>query len=145
MWLFFVGGFVSIVQKTGESRICVRARAAADLDAFREGFCPRLTPTTWYGGSDYPCRAYVGREDLAEALAAVARSLSAPNFKNAVARTQGEGRAKIYGRLWQELLAIEAEKPPRRARPSKGREGRPAPRKGPAAGGDGAGEGRDGG
>ena len=125
MWLFFVGGFVSIVQKTGESRLTVRARSAADLNAFRV-FCPRLTPTT-FGGSDYPCRAYVGREDLAEALAAVARSLSASNFKNAVARTQGEGRAKIYGRLWQELLAIEAENPPR---PSKRRGERAAPRKG---------------
>ena len=40
MWLLIPEGFYSIVQKPGETELCVRARDRGDLDRLRESYMP---------------------------------------------------------------------------------------------------------
>ena len=54
MWLFTSIGFFSVVRKSGEQRLTVRARSSADLDRLREQFMPELSATSTKGGHDYP-------------------------------------------------------------------------------------------
>ena len=124
MWLIFDGGFVSVVSKPGEEDLCVRARVAGDLEAFRRGFCPELSPASASGGTDYPARAWVPREALARAAARVAMSIDYDNFKQRVASRQGKARAAIYGDIWAALRRLEAED-----RPPVGRSRPAVPRK----------------
>jgi hypothetical protein len=110
MWIFTAeAGFISVVQKAGESGLCLRARNAADLDAFRERYCPSLSPTAISAGGDYECRAWASHAAVAQALAKAALDVCYPNFKAEVAARQGKGRAAIYGRVWQVLLDLARE------------------------------------
>ena len=146
MWLFFHSGVVSVVcGKRGESKLCVRARVATDLAAFRRLFCPELSRTTSGGGSDYPFRAWVLREAMAVALGRLALALDYPNFKAEVARRMGKGRASIYSKVWSVLIELEGEAGTARAGPTGGPRRRAAPRKGKSAGGGEAGDAREGG
>ena len=91
MWLFTVDGFVSAVEEQrGEHRgeIVVRAREAAALAALRE-VAPTLTPTVVFSDSDYRYRAWLGREEWAQALAELGRRVVYDNFKSEVLRRQG--------------------------------------------------------
>ena len=94
MRIFFDGGFLSVVRKPKETRLCLRARAARDLDVFRELHCPGLSPTTAARCTDYPFRAWATAEAVADALASTARAIRSANFKCRVAETAGEGRAR---------------------------------------------------
>ena len=106
MWLLIPEGFYSIVQKSGEADLCVRARQAADLDLLREEYMSGLGPTTETPGHDYRYRAWVSRDNLAEGLAAVAARLAYSNFKSEVGRRDPE-RAHVYGRVWSALGSIQ--------------------------------------
>jgi hypothetical protein len=125
MWIFTTGaGFISVVQKEGESGLCLRARVAADLDAFRERYCPSLSPTTAFGGGDYECRAWASHAAVAEALS--------------------KGRAATYGRVWSVLLDLERENRAGPAGPATGRRAPAAPRRRRPGGARNAGDGIDG-
>src|SRR4051812_27436869 len=106
MWLFFEGGFVSVVKKPGDRCLCVRARVAADLDRFR-AFCPSLSPTTLDAGTDYSARAWASPSDVARAAAKIAKGIAYGNFKHRTAEVLGADREALYGRLWSALLALE--------------------------------------
>ena len=106
MWLLIPEGFYSIVQKPGETELCVRARDRADLDRLRETYMPGLGPTDDTPGGDYRYRAWIPRDALAEGLAAVARDLAYSNFKSEVRRRDPE-RAHVYGEVWSTLGSIQ--------------------------------------
>ena len=61
--------------------IVIRAREASALEALRE-VAPTLTPTVIYGDSDYRYRAWLGREEWADALAEIGRRVAYSNFKS---------------------------------------------------------------
>ncbi len=109
MWLATPLGFYSAVQKPGDEHLTVRARVRADLDRLRARACPTLGPTIAGGGTDYPYRAVCSHQAWAEALAALGRGIDYGNFKATVADRQGYGRAQVYGRVWQALLALERQ------------------------------------
>jgi hypothetical protein len=109
MWLFTPLGFFSAVQKPGTDHVTVRTRVRADLDRFREHHLPSLSPTIEGAGTDYPYRATCSHDAWAEALAAMGRGLDYSNFKSTVAQRQGPERARVYGRVWQQLLDLERQ------------------------------------
>jgi hypothetical protein len=109
MWLFTTIGFFSVVQKTGESELTVRARVRADLDRLREKYLPELTPTESGTGTDYPHRGRVSHEAFARALGQLARDIQYGNFKNKIYAEQGGDRAHVYGDVWHALLGLENE------------------------------------
>ena len=106
MWLLIPEGFYSIVQKPGETELCVRARDSGDLDRLRESYMPGLGPTKETPGSDYRYRAWIGRDALAEGLGAIGRDLAYSNFKSEVGRRDPE-RAHLYSRVWSTLGSIQ--------------------------------------
>ena len=113
MWLFARTGFYSVVQKPGQTALTVRARARVDLDRLRDRYLPQLGDTIKGGGTDYPFRAMVKRDDLASAMSAIAEDLDYSNFKNMVAVELGEPRADTYSDVWSTLLNLTAEKAPK--------------------------------
>ena len=142
MWIFTDCGFFSVVCKEGRPEICLRARAAIDLEEFRARHCPSLSPTAANCGTDYQYRAWASPDAVTAALASVVAALKYTNFKKRVGQTQGAGRAAVYGRVWQVLLDLEREG---RTEPAK-RSRQAAPRKrrtrGARGEGDGDGDGR---
>lgn len=109
MWLLTTFGFFSTVKKPGDDHLTVRARCAGDLDRLRTQYLPSLSPTVAGAGTDYPFRAHVGVEELAQAMAEIVRDLDYSNFKSEVGRTMGRSRSKIYNNVWTDLLVIEDE------------------------------------
>jgi hypothetical protein len=108
MWLITPVGFFSIVRKPGDlaaGTLTVRARSREDLEALAATL-PSLGPIADRGGTDYPYRARVPRDALAEAFAAMLRGIDYPNFKDVVAARQGPERAATYGEVWSTLLAL---------------------------------------
>jgi 8-oxo-dGTP pyrophosphatase MutT (NUDIX family) len=112
MWTLTPFGFFSAVRKHGDAHLTIRARVAADLDALRARYLPTLSPTIAGGGTDYRFRATCIAEAWGDALAAMGRDIDYANFKDEVAERQGKARATVYGRVWTQLLALEAEGSP---------------------------------
>lgn len=111
MWLFTNFGFFSVVQKPGDALLTIRARAAVDLDRLRIEYLPTLSPTVTGGGTDYPYRAKTDRKALSQAMQQMVADLNYSNFKSEVAERLGSERAHVYGKVWKDLLALEAEMP----------------------------------
>ena len=107
MWIFTTFGFFSVVQKPGTDCLTIRARTRDDLDALRARYLPTLSKTITGGGTDYPFRATVAHDELADAMVEIVRDVTYANFKNEVQHEAGEHRAHVYGRVWTELLALE--------------------------------------
>ena len=107
MWIFTTFGFFSVVQKPGTDYLTVRARTRDDLDALRARYLPTLSKTITGGGTDYPFRAIVAHDELADAMVEIVRDVTYANFKSEVQHAAGEHRARVYGRVWTELLALE--------------------------------------
>ncbi len=106
LWLFSTFGFFSIVQSEDPAVLIVRARAHDDLKAFlaraSEAFPAfatevHVTPPP----RDYPFRAFVPREVVAEVLCDhVTEGLTYDNFKGAVGDVDPP-RAMIYHDVWE--------------------------------------------
>lgn len=107
MWLFTRDGFYSVVDKAPEGKLCVRARAAEDLDLLRSSYLPTLGRTIKNAGTDYPFRAFADREAVAEAAAAAVRDITYANFKNEVRARRGDEREGVYHSVWAALLRLE--------------------------------------
>lgn len=112
MWLATPLGFFSAVQKSNTDHLTVRSRVRSDLDRLRAHACPSLTSTLTGAGTDYPYRATCSHEAWAMALATMGRDIDYGNFKATVARRQGYTRARVYGRVWEQLLDLEREETP---------------------------------
>lgn len=107
MWLFTRDGFYSIVDKAPKGQLCVRARAAEDLDLLRDSYLPTLGKTITNAGTDYPFRAFASREAVADAAAAAVRDITYTNFKNEVKERRGVQREAAYHSVWAALLRLE--------------------------------------
>jgi hypothetical protein len=110
MWLITPTGFFSIVCKTGDleaGTLTIRARVKSDLQALRDQGLPSLGNVTENEGTDYPYRAKAKRSDVAKALAQMVEQVDYDNFKNEVAKKQGNHRAKVYHEVWDVLYDLE--------------------------------------
>lgn len=109
MWLITNFGFFSVVQKTGEEKLTLRARALADLENLKARYLTELGEIIRGGGTDYQYRVKVSREEFGEAAKKIAMDIDYSNFKNSVAKKQGHKRAGIYHDLWSLLWHISEE------------------------------------
>ena len=110
MWLFTTIGFFSVVQKSGNSFLTVRARVASDLDRLREKYMPDLSKTIKGQGSDYPFRATISHEDFAKGMEKIVKAIHYSNFKAEVEAKMGSKREAIYHEVWRILLELEKER-----------------------------------
>src|SRR4029077_8120606 len=108
MWLFTPHFYLSVVKKSGDRKLCVRARCSDHLDAFRHLYCPSLTGTIHTPKADYPARAYVGRQALATAMYRIAKSLAYGNVKSETSRVQGysDSYASMLHDVWHSTHKI---------------------------------------
>lgn len=106
MWLMTSIGFFSVVRKSGETDLTVRARVRGDLEALGEKYLSTLGPIEVGAGSDYPYRARISSKDLADAVARMVEDIDYSNFKDAVAERQGRERAHVYGEVWGVLREL---------------------------------------
>lgn len=112
MWLLTTDGFFSIVEKPEDREtgmLTVRARTRADLDRLRDEILPELGPSIGGQGAEYPFRARVSRAAYAEGMKRMVERLDYPSFKNAVFTRQGPHRARVYGKVWRDLIELEDE------------------------------------
>ena len=102
MWLLTPRGFFSVVQDRDDAdRLLVRTRVGADLEGLGD-LLPAIDPINGQG-TDYPWRAWVGRDDWTRAVEVMCGEIDYGNFKTAVADRQGRRRAAIYGDVWSTL------------------------------------------
>ena len=92
-------------KKPSDEFLTVRARDPEDLNRLRERL-PELGPTKLEGG-DYCCRARVPRAAFAAGLATIASEIDYDNFKNAVQKSMGSQRARIYHEVWTAAYQIQ--------------------------------------
>ncbi len=109
MWLITNFGFFSVVQKSGETMLTIRARALKDLENLKARYLPELGKISKAEGTDYQYRAKVSREEFAEAAKKISMDIDYPNFKNSVVEKQGIKRADIYHEVWASLWRISKE------------------------------------
>ena len=108
MWLFTPQGFYSVVaHRRDADKLLVRARVREDLEALKEQI-PDLRIVSDQE-ADYRWRAIVTRAEWVAALAQLASEIDYDNFKSAVGDRQGDERARIYGHVWGELLALQRD------------------------------------
>lgn len=121
MWVFFEGGFVSIVEDTqapdGDT-LLVRARARDDVLAFCR-FAQARPGVISTPQSDYRYRARLPRAAVARGCAAIAMGVRYPNFKSRVAATQGVERAHVYSDVWAAALPIDERYRAARVKPGR--------------------------
>lgn len=101
MWLFTKHGFYSTVcarqgdgahgQPIDPSRIMVRARVRAHLDALKERFPGQIGSCEVHAtrASDYAYRLFVDKTAWTQVVTALADEIDYDNFKSAVERHQG--------------------------------------------------------
>jgi hypothetical protein len=77
MWLATRLGYFSIVQKSGEKRLTIRARVPGDLENLRQRYLPKLKIIEG-GGTDYPYRAKVSRTEFANAMKQIVMDIDYP-------------------------------------------------------------------
>ena len=82
LWIMTPGGILMpAATPEGGDILQVRARDASHLNWFREHYCPALGKNVATPAFDYDYRAYVHREDLARAVAAMCLDIDAVKFK----------------------------------------------------------------
>lgn len=109
MWVMSKHGFLSIVQKEEDKKagmLTVRARVKSDLEALRQ-YLPKMGKIKASENSDYRYRTKVSKVEFSEALGKIAMSISYPNFKDEVSRTQGVARASVYTQVWSALRDLQ--------------------------------------
>lgn len=107
MWVFFEGGFLSIVEDTTTGQLLVRARARDDLLRFCE-LCGRTRPgIISTPRNDYRFRVRMSREQAVRGLTAIVKAIEYPNFKSRVAKTLGVERAHVFSDVWAAALPID--------------------------------------
>ena len=99
MWIFLSNAMLSIVDKGGDgSTLLVRARRREDLT---RGF-PQAKVQAG-GGTDYPFRARIDREEVALRVAEAVRDIHYPNFKSSL---NEDDRHAAYLRVWADMAAF---------------------------------------
>jgi hypothetical protein len=94
MWIFLSDSFLSIVAHRDKPGVLlVRARRAGDIEAVFPDGKTRVDETT-----DYPHRAEVPAEAVAQAVAERVRGIGYDNFKDSV---RERGRHDVYFDVWE--------------------------------------------
>lgn len=106
MWLYTDDGFYSVVHKPGDQELTVRARVKSDLERLKARYLPGLSDITETKDGDYRFRAKVSHAAFAHGLYSIGLDINYSNFKNTVAKKQGIDRAKIYGNIWADSIAL---------------------------------------
>jgi 8-oxo-dGTP pyrophosphatase MutT (NUDIX family) len=81
----------------------------SDLVTLKEEFLPSLGSITASTNTDYRYRATAPKADVAAAMAKIVGALDYDNFKNAVAKRQGQKRAKLYHDVWDVLYTMQGD------------------------------------
>ena len=99
MWIFLGNSMLSIVDKGGDgSTLLVRARRREDIK--------RVFPQAKVqagGGTDYPFRARIDREEVALRVAEAVRDIHYPNFKSSL---NEDDRHAACLRVWADMAAF---------------------------------------
>ena len=103
MWIFTTEGFVSVVEKPGESELTVRARDRRSLDALSAAAGASVIETPM---ADYPYRVIVSREVLSTWLLDYVARLGYANFKSAVSRSRGWDYAHALSAVWSDMHQV---------------------------------------
>ena len=111
MWLATKIGFFSVTISTVDGRAQFRARVQSDLDELRTFLADHsveLSETLTIGTADYRYRAFVDKERLPEALAALAESVDYSNFKGEIGRSPTQ-RHKLdaYHEIWDVMHRLQ--------------------------------------
>ncbi|NDY93198.1 NUDIX hydrolase [Ideonella livida] len=112
MWLITPIGFFSIVRKPGDAAhntLTVRARVRADLESLRALHLPELGEISESSHNDYRFRAQAPRPAVEQAMVKLVQTLTYGNFKSAVAKVQGYGRAGLYHEVWDVLHQLQTQ------------------------------------
>ena len=100
MWVFLSNAMLSVVDKGGDGpTLLVRARRREDIK--------RVFPKAKVqagGGTDYPFRARIDREVVAQRVAEAVREIHYPNFKATVAE---DDRHAAYLRVWADMMGFQ--------------------------------------
>lgn len=103
MWIFTTEGFVSAVQKPGDTNLTVRARDRRSLHTLSHDGGAAIDHTPY---ADYPYRLVVGHEVFAAWLTSQATQLDYPNFKSAVGRSRGSAFAHPLMDVWSAMHGV---------------------------------------
>lgn len=103
MWIFTTEGFISAVQKTGDTDLTVRARDQRSLQALSLSSGAPISQTPH---ADYPYRFVVSHRDFTAWLAGAVATLTYPNFKSAVGRSRGHAFAHPLMDVWSAMHAV---------------------------------------
>lgn len=100
MWIFLSNAMLSLVDKGGDgSTLLVRARRREDIK--------RIFPKAKVqakGGTDYPFRTRIDREEVALRVAEAVRDIHYPNFKSSV---DEDDRHAAYLRVWADMVGFQ--------------------------------------
>lgn len=107
MWIFSKVGFFSVVRNNQGDGVLVRARVRKDLVELRDTYAPTLGEITHDKLRDYPYRAKLSLDDLAQVMARIALDIDYSNFKSEVARRQGWERERHYHKVWDVMYDLE--------------------------------------
>ncbi len=111
MWLITPIGFFSVVRKPTDIKgktLTVRARVKEDLQALKANFLPELGDIQASKANDYRYRAIAPQGAVAKAMASLVEQLDYANFKNEVAKRQGQARAALYHDVWSDLYRLQS-------------------------------------
>ncbi len=103
MWIALSDAFLSIVSKgKDKSKLCVRARRREHIERVFPG-----EPVIDNAGTDYPFRAYIGRDKVADVISRQLKNLCYNNFKNSAKNDADLARA--YGWVWAVMLQLRED------------------------------------
>lgn len=111
MWVIASCGFFTAVVTPDdqvEGMVTVRVRLSADMDGLRQKYMPALGPTLEKYGRDYPYSARISRGEFAEGMKRIALGLDYPDFQAMVLEEEGANRARVYGKVWRDLMELDS-------------------------------------
>lgn len=103
MWIFTTEGFISAVQKSGQTDLTVRSRDRRSLQTLAEASGTEIASTPM---ADYPYRVVVPREQFTSWLTTRAQELDYSNFKSAVFTHRGHEFAHALSRVWSDMHEV---------------------------------------
>lgn len=122
MWVMLNDSFLSIVEDSMDrdrDTMSVRARWPGDIE--------RVFPNADViqgAGTDYEYRAYIGRGEVAKAMADAVEAIDYTNFKDTIEKADpknGEDRHDAYLQVWSTLMRYTLKFATTRLRPSRQR------------------------
>jgi hypothetical protein len=103
MWIFTTEGFISVVEKPGETELTVRARDERSLATLSAAAGVSVIETPM---ADYPFRIIVSREVLSAWLVEHVDGLDYSNFKSAVGRSRGWDYSHALSAVWADMQHV---------------------------------------